>query len=275
MCIPVFPVFVCTLYNTAESFLHGSSVCVSLRKLSSWSPLWESLAVKLILLSHTPVSVPHLSAQPWGPSCSPCTPGFTSFFSPTPRLLWLAAPIETELDKSKEGERGRKKRWGGRKGAQIGKGWRERMRSVSSPQPIIRVLVDASTSPYIPLLVQLQTKRELILTFFLCTRSHVISLNPSPLSSVRPASRPADCLLVCLCSLPLHSHATGRVGYMKASSSPLISAWQRGWSWLRFRYTTDPHSLASAQCQHTLHTSPTSPNACPLYGSALTLLNLA
>lgn len=33
---------------------------------------------------------------------------------------------------------------------------------------------------------------------------------------------------------------------MKASSSPLISAWQRGWSWRGFRYT-DPHSLASAQ----------------------------
>ncbi|KAI4818318.1 hypothetical protein KUCAC02_011662, partial [Chaenocephalus aceratus] len=47
-------------------------------------------------------------AQPWGPSCSPCTPGFTSLFSPTSRLLWLAAPKETELDKWKEGGGGGK-----------------------------------------------------------------------------------------------------------------------------------------------------------------------
>ncbi len=72
-----------------------------------------------------------------------------------------------------------------------------------------------------------------------------------PPASMHPAGQP-DCLLVCLCSLPLRSHATGRVGYMKASSSPLISAWQRGWSWLRFRYT-DPHSLASAQKKISTH----------------------
>lgn len=60
-----------TLYHTTDSILHGVGACVSRCKLSSWSPLWESLAVKLILLSHTRVSVPHLSAQPQGPSRSP------------------------------------------------------------------------------------------------------------------------------------------------------------------------------------------------------------
>lgn len=104
-CVPckVCGVFLaCTLHHMAD-VLRGSSACISLREMSSWSPLWESLAVKLILLSHTPVSVPHLSAQPQGPSCPPhpptCTPGFSSFFSPASRLLWMAAPIETELDK--------------------------------------------------------------------------------------------------------------------------------------------------------------------------------
>lgn len=91
-----------TLYHTTDSILRGVGACVSRCKLSSWSPLWESLAVKLILLSHTPVSVPHLSAQPQGPSRSPCTPGFISFFSSlTSRLCRLAAPIETELDNYK------------------------------------------------------------------------------------------------------------------------------------------------------------------------------
>lgn len=107
VCFAVFPgvqvmrrlCFLCALCYTVESSLQGT--CVSIRKLSSWSPLWESLAVKLILLSHTPVSVPHLSAQPQGP---PCTPGFASFLL-TSRLLWLAAPIGTEQDKSKRGER--------------------------------------------------------------------------------------------------------------------------------------------------------------------------
>lgn len=72
MCIPVFPgvQVLKRLVFFVESILQGSGTCVSLCKLSSWSPLWESLAVKLILLSHTPVSVPHLSAQPQGPSCS-------------------------------------------------------------------------------------------------------------------------------------------------------------------------------------------------------------
>lgn len=97
-------VFVCTLHHITRAILHGSSARISLekKKMSSWSPLWESLAAKLILLSHTPVSVPHLSAQPQGPSC-PCTPGFSFFFSQTSRLLCLAAPIETELDKYKRG----------------------------------------------------------------------------------------------------------------------------------------------------------------------------
>lgn len=131
---------------------------------------------------------------------------------------------------------------------QIVSGWRERMRSVSAPQAIIIILADGATSPYEPLLVQLETKRELTLTFLLCTSSHVISLNPLPSSSMQPASATAcvpACLPARLSSRPLRSHATGRVGYIKASSSPLISAWQRGWSWLCFRYT-DPCSLASA-----------------------------
>lgn len=42
-----------------------------------------------------------------------------------------------------------------------------------------------SPPPSISLLVQLETKREL--TFFLCTSSHVISLSPSPPSSVHTA----------------------------------------------------------------------------------------
>lgn len=72
-------VLACTLYHTAKLIQQGDSACVSFSKVSSCSPLWESLAVKLILLSHTPVSVPHLSVQPRGLSCSPCTPGFSAF----------------------------------------------------------------------------------------------------------------------------------------------------------------------------------------------------
>lgn len=64
------------LDRAVDSVLQGRCTCVSLRNLSSWSPLWESLAMKLILLSHTTVSVPCLSAQPQGSLGSPSTPGF-------------------------------------------------------------------------------------------------------------------------------------------------------------------------------------------------------
>lgn len=64
------------LDRAVKSVLQGQCTCVSLRRLSSWSPLWGSLAMKLTLLSHTTVSVPHLSAQPQGPLGSPSAPGF-------------------------------------------------------------------------------------------------------------------------------------------------------------------------------------------------------
>lgn len=134
---------------------------------------------------------------------------------------------------------------------------------------------------YLSLYSQRQ-KRELTLTFFLCTDSQVISVNPSPLPSKHnPAGQP-DSLLSCICALLFCSHTTGRVSHMKASSSPLISAWQSGWSWLCFRFT-DPLLLASAQenlyswlplteRQHTLHTSSLIPDACLVYSSSLTLV---
>lgn len=110
-------VVVCMLYHTTKLIQQGNAACVSLYKLSIWSPLWESLAVELILLSHTLVSVPHLSVQPQGPSCSSCTPGFTAFFYLTSRLRWLSAPIETELDnkKGKEQDKERVKKKRGKK----------------------------------------------------------------------------------------------------------------------------------------------------------------
>lgn len=139
VCIPVFlgVQVLKRFFFFAESILQGSGTYVSLCKLSSWSPLWESLAVKLILLSHTPLSVPHLSAQPQGPSCSFSTPGFPFFFSPTSKIHWLAAPIEIELDKFKRRGRGS---INGQQGDRMGKrqtqivsGWTERMSSECRP----------------------------------------------------------------------------------------------------------------------------------------------
>lgn len=150
----------------ALSVLQRSGTYVSLCKLSSWSPLWESLAVKLILLSHTPVSVPHLSAQPQGPSCSFSTPGFAFFFSPTWKIHSLAASIETELDKFKR--RGRES-MDGQEGDRMGK---DRHRLWVGGGGEWGLLVQS----YLPVLsVHLETKRELPLTFLLCTISHVIS----------------------------------------------------------------------------------------------------
>lgn len=129
---------------------------------------------------------------------------------------------------------------------QIVSGWRERMRSVSAPQAVIITPADGATSPYEPLLTVRDKKR---------AHSHFPPLHQFPCYILKSLAflihvvgqcdcLPA-CLLACLSSRPLRSHATGRVGYIKASSSPLISARQRGWSWLCFRYT-DPCSLASA-----------------------------
>lgn len=65
-------------------------------------------------VTHSTVCPSPLSLTP-GPTTShpPRTPGFGSVFALTLRLLRLAAPIETELDKSKEGERGGWTGWGG------------------------------------------------------------------------------------------------------------------------------------------------------------------
>lgn len=62
ICLNVWNFFF-ELDHAVESVLQGRCTCVSLRNPSSWSPPWESLALKLILLSHTTVSVPCLSAN--------------------------------------------------------------------------------------------------------------------------------------------------------------------------------------------------------------------
>lgn len=154
--------------------------------------------MKLILLSHTPLSVPHLSAQPQGPSCSFSTPGFPFFFSPTSKIHWLAAPIEIELDKFKRRGRGS---INGQQGDRMGKrqtqivsGWTERMSSVSAGLPPCT-------------LCAFRDKKR--------AHSHFPPLHRLPCYVLIPCP-PHTCscpvqLPAFLSSRPLHSHATGRV----------------------------------------------------------------
>lgn len=83
------------------------------------------------------------------------------------------------------------------------------MRSVSSPQPTIKVLEDTSCPHTSPCTFTVETKREP--TFFLCTSSHVISLSPSPLSSIRPR------LPVCLPSLAATPQSSHRESWLYES----------------------------------------------------------
>lgn len=89
---------------------------------------------------------------------------------------------------------------------------------------------------YLPVLsVHLETKRELTLTFLLCTISPMLYSNPLP-SSYMLSSATARLPFLKAPTQSCHRESHN----MKASSSPLISARQRGWSWLCLRLPQIP-----------------------------------
>lgn len=140
------------------------------------------------------------------------------------------------------------KKQGGRKGTQIGSGRRERMRSVSAPQPIITVLEDAffslmHTSTRTVRNKERDHSRFLPLHLLPC---HFLKIPRLPHPSIHPASqryRP-PAFLPSLAASPKSCHRESRL-YESLLFLLLISAWQIGWSWLRFRYT-DPRTFSSA-----------------------------
>lgn len=107
--------FIFELDCAVESVLQGRCMCVSLRNPSSWSPLWESLAIKLTLLSHTTVSVPHLSAQPQGPLGSPSTPGFSPSVWLQGSSCWLLPEKLSQINQKEARECESEKLWEGKK----------------------------------------------------------------------------------------------------------------------------------------------------------------
>lgn len=219
---------------SVESILAGiAGTWVSSCKAGSWSPLRESLAVKLILLSHTPVCVPSPLSLTLGLRRVP-----PEHLVTVPSLHWLwrssrlATPRETELDKSK----GRGASELGEQAGEVVAGVQytciqRRTRPVGAQQSISRLLVNGSL-PCSNHLVSLETQRELMLPFASSAPgyvrksptvlSHVLGQNP-----IRLAFPQGPCTVV----------PQGRAGYVKASSPPLISVLQGCWSWLCVRYT--------------------------------------
>lgn len=130
----------------------------------------------------------------------------------------------------------------------------------------------------IPLLVQLETKTELTLTFFLCTGSHVISSNPSPPSSTHPSIHPAACS-----PTPQSRHRESRL-YESLLSSPNLGVAERP-ELASLQLHTDPRSLARLCPEKSLllvttTTTARQPDEPPpphhlLYSSLLTTLNPA